>query len=95
MYKATVRDKKYISSTEVSLKTRWQQHKYSILKKLQATALAFTTSNNTELSEIKWQMLFLINCSVPRKADNCSICNLERMAIAEANRVKHIIQEKN
>ena len=72
-----------------ALKTRWQQHKYSILKKLQVTALAkFTISNNVEFSEIKWQMLFKTNCPVPRKADNCSTCNLERMAIAEADRNK-------
>ena len=35
-------------------------------------------------------MLYTINCSVPKKADNCSICNLERMAIAEAGRVKMV-----
>ena len=46
-YKAKGRDKKYIGFTETSFKTRWQQHKHSMLKKLQTTALAkFTTSDN-------------------------------------------------
>ena len=67
----------------------WQQHKHIIIKKLQSTALAkFTTSNNIEFSEIEWQVLFKINCSVPRKTDNCTIFNLERMAITEADRDK-------
>ena len=47
-YKAKVRDKEYIGSTGTSFKTRWQQHKHSILKKVQTTALAqFTTSNKS------------------------------------------------
>ena len=90
VYKAKVRDKEYIGSTGNSFKTRWQQHKHSIIKKLQQTT-ALTKSatlNNIEFSEIEWQMLFKINCSVPRKTDNCTICNLERMAIAEADRDK-------
>ena len=77
VYKAKIRDKEYIGSTGNSVKTWWQQHKHSILKKLQSMALTkFTTSNNFEFSKIKWQILFKINCSVPRKTENCSICNL-------------------
>ena len=97
VYKAEVSDKQYIGSTGTSFKTRWQQHKHSILKKLQTTALAkFTTSNNIEFFEIEWQMLFKINCSVPRKTDNynCFICNLERIAIAKAERDKALSVRK-
>ena len=44
VYKATARDKECIGSTGVSFKTKWQQDKYIILKKLQTTGLAkFTT----------------------------------------------------
>ena len=85
------RDKEYIGSTGTSFKTRWQQQKHSILKKAQTTALTkFTTSNSIEFSKIKWQILFKANCLVPRNKDNCSICNLERMAIAEADRDKEL-----
>ena len=84
VYKAKVRDKEYIGSTGTSFKTRWQQHKHSILKKVQTTALP----NNIKFTEVKWQILFKTNCLVPRNTDNCSICNLERMAIAEAERHK-------
>ena len=91
IYKATVMNKEYIGSTGVSFKTRWQQHKYSVLKKSQTTTLSkFAITNNTNFSEIKWQILYKINSSVPKKADNCSICNLERMAIAESDRTKSL-----
>ena len=33
-------------------------------------------------------MLYKINLSVPRKADNCFICNLEKMAIDNVDRIK-------
>ena len=53
VYIAKVRKKEYIGSTGTYFKTRWQQHKHSILKKAQTTALAkFTTSNNIDFIEI-------------------------------------------
>ena len=89
VYIAKVSEKEQIGSTGTSFKTRWQQHKHSILKKVQTTALAkFTASSNIEFTEIKWQILFKTNCLAPRKTDGCFICNLERMAIAEADRDK-------
>ena len=88
-YIAKVRKKEYIGSTGNFFKTRWQQHKHSILKKTQSTALAkFTAINNIDFSEIKWLILFKTNCLAPRNTNSCSICNLERMAIAEADRDK-------
>ena len=54
VYLAKVREKIYIGSTGTSFKTRWQQHKHSILKKAQTTTLAkFAASNNIDFSEIK------------------------------------------
>ena len=62
-----------------------------ILKKSQTTTLSkFAILNNINFAEIKWQVLYKVNSSVPKKADDCSICNLERMAIAEADRVKSL-----
>ena len=58
-----------------------------MLKKTQTNALAkFTASNNIDFSVIKWLILFKTNCLAPRNTDSCSICNLERMAIAKADR---------
>ena len=55
VYIANVREKEYIGSTGTSFKTRWQQHKYSILKKEQTIVLAkLTVSNNIEFTDIKW-----------------------------------------
>ena len=59
VHKAKVREKENIGSMGTSFKTRLQQHKQSILKKLQKTARAkFTELNNFEFIEIKWQILF-------------------------------------
>ena len=58
VYKAKVRDKEHIGSTGTSFKTIWQQHKYSILKKVQKTAQAkFTTLNDIKFIEIKWNIV--------------------------------------
>ena len=91
IYKASIRNKEYIGSTGVSFKKRWQQHKYSVLKKTQTTTLSkFAIINNINFAKINWQVLHKVKSSVPKKADNCSICNLERMAIAEADRIKSL-----
>ena len=70
VYIAKVREKEYIGSTGTSFKTRWQQHKHSILKKAQTTALAkFTASNNIDFSKIIWLILFKTNCLAPKNTE--------------------------
>ena len=89
VYIAKVREKEYIGSTGTSYKTRWQQYKHSILKKTQTTALAkYTALNHIDFFEIKWLILCKTNCLAPRNTNSCSICNLEGMAIAKADRDK-------
>ena len=54
VYKAKFKDNVYIGSTGTSFKTIWQQHKHSMLDKVQTTALVkFTTSKNIKFSKIK------------------------------------------
>ena len=93
-YKATVRDKEHIGSTGVFFKTRWQQHKYSILKKQPwLNSLYQIISNFPKLNG----KFYLNSTAQYLKRQIIALCiwNLERMAIAEADRFKLLILENN
>ena len=96
IYKATVLcskgNKEYIGSTGVSFKVRYNQHKYSLdsKKSNQTTLSKFYKINRKDITNIKWSILHEVNEYIPDRNDNCSICNLERMAIAEMDREKSL-----
>ena len=95
VYKETItksnETKEYIGSTGVSFKTRFNQNMHS-----------FKPNNSTETTlskylkkiedkenvKIQWTILHSTNNDVPLKPENCSICNLERLAIDETDRNK-------
>ena len=96
IYKATIcyknGYKEYIGSTGVSFKSRFNQHKYSLNndKGNQTTLSKFYKRNKDEITEIKWSILHKVKGNIPERSDKCSICNLERMAIAEMDREKSL-----
>ena len=58
IHEATVKNREYIVSLEISLKIRLQQHKNCFDRKNQATALSeFTFLDSIEFSEIKREVL--------------------------------------
>ena len=83
--------KEYIGSTGVTFKSRYNQHKPSFNSSSNQTTLSkFYKRNKNEISDIKWTILHKIKGNVPERSDKCSICNLERMAIAEMDREKSL-----
>ena len=94
VYKATIingnETKEYFGSTGVSFKKRYTQHKYSFksLNSNQTTLSNYVRKNNSSDLKIFWSIISKASNVTPKKPEQCTICNLERMAIAEANRVK-------
>ena len=80
-------NKEYVGSTGIFVKTRLNQLKYSFNnERVQQTMLSkFYKSNKNSISEIKWSKEY-----VPNKSDDCSKCNLKRMAIAILDREKSL-----
>ena len=77
-----------MGSTGNCFKSRFKQHKHSLNndKGYQTTLSKFYKANKNGISQIKWSTLHNIKEYIPEKRDDCSICNLERMAIAEMDR---------
>ena len=48
----------------------------------------FRTIANKDNVKIEWIILHKINNGVPLKPESCSICNLEKLTIAEADKNK-------
>ena len=88
-YKATIccpkGNKEYVGSTGTSFKSRFNQHKHS-LNSNKSHQNTLSKSNKNSISKIKWSILCKIKECIHEKSDDCSICNLERMAIAEMDR---------
>ena len=53
-----------------------------------ALSKLFANKNKNNITEIKRSIIYKVRQNVPKKFDNYSVCNLERMGIAEANRDK-------
>ena len=88
MYKATVYceegSMEYICSTGVSYKRRFNQHSHSMnssSKESQTALSKLVNKNKSIISEVKWSIVYRVKDNEPSKPGNCSICNLERMAI--------------
>ena len=81
-----------MGSTGVSCKSRFSQHKYRLNtdKGIQTTLSKFNKANRDDISQIKWSILHKIIEYIPERSDNCSICNLKRMVIAEMDREKSL-----
>ena len=95
MYKVTITNendsKEYIGSTGVSFKTRYNQHIHSFKPNNSTqTTLSnyFRKIDNKDNVKIEWTILHKTNNDVPLKHESCFICNLERLAIGEADRNK-------
>ena len=83
--------KEYIDSTGASFKAKYTQQKHNIKSGIGSQtdiSKYITTFNNNNDVKIIWSIIHKIFKDVPEKPEMCSICNLERMAIAEANREK-------
>ena len=50
----------------------------------------FCKANRKDITQIKWSILHKIKEYIHKRSDNCSICNLERMAITEMDREKSL-----
>ena len=100
VYKATILNgnetKEYYGSTGVSFKKRYTQHKHSFKSSIsqQTTLSKYIRRNNHNNIKIVWSILNKVSNKTPKKPEMCSICNLERMAIAEANREKCLNMRK-
>ena len=57
-------------------------------KGYQITLSKFYSINKNNTTDISWYILFKVRGYVPNKSDNCSICNLESMLIAELDKDK-------
>ena len=93
VYKASItkgnETKEYIGPTSVSFKIRFNQHIHGFKPNNSTqTTLSkhFKKFDDKENVKIQWTILQSTNNNVPIRPDNCSICNLERLAIAEADR---------
>ena len=88
---SVVETKEYIGSTGVSFKTTFNQHIHSF-KPNNSTQTTLSTHfmkfEDKENVKIQWTILHSSNNNVPIRPDNCSICNLEKLAFAEADRNK-------
>ena len=82
---SSLKEKEYVGFTGVSFKLRYSQHKYSLGsdKSNQTILSKFCKANRKDITQIKWYILHKVNEYISERSDNCSICNLERMAIAE------------
>ena len=69
-------------------KSRFIKHKHNLNsdKGNQTTLSKFSKVNRNDITQIKWSILDKIKEYIPNRSDSCSICNLERMAIAEIDR---------
>ena len=83
-----MRKKNYLDSIGVSFKTRYIQHKHSfkINNSSQTTLSKYVRNNGSNDIKIFWSVINKVFKIVPQNPDMCSMCNLERMAIAEANK---------
>ena len=63
-------------------KSRFIKHKHNLNsdKGNQTTLSKFYKANKNNISQIKWSIIRKIIEYIPEKIDNCSICNLEKMA---------------
>ena len=97
IYKATVTSEgkcmEYIGSTGNDFKERYNGHNFSFSKeyKRNATKLSehiWELKDKKAKYEIEWSILRRSHTRKPSAGGLCSTCNLERMAIAEADRNK-------
>ena len=96
IYKAIVKtetcEKEYIGSTGRAFKDRFNEHKYAFMHKgsLKSTKLSehvWSAKEKGEKPEIKWSIMH--KAPKPRGPQKiCTICNLERIEIAAADRKK-------
>ena len=88
----------YYGSTGVTFKKQIinTQHKHSFKSSIsqQTTLSKYVRRNNHNNIKIMWSILNKVSNKTPEKPEMCSICNLERMAIAEANREKCLNMRK-
>ena len=98
IYKATVESEKetveYVGSTCDTFKRRYMQHISDIrLEKLKKCTLVKyiceLKKDNTNY-KLKWKILHKGPPGYGSAGTSCTVCNLERMAIAEADRVKSL-----
>ena len=96
IYKATVTTEKnevkeYIGSTGNTFKTRFNQHKSSFRTKNKSTELAKYIADleaGKTKFEIKWNILQKIKINSTTGVNGCTLCNLERLELARADRRK-------
>ena len=79
------RGQKYVGLTGVSFKTKFNQHKYSMINnKGPQTGLSKFYNKNSNI-DIRWSIPYKVRENVLNKSDNYSIYNLESMAITKSN----------
>ena len=78
-------NKEYVGSSGVDIRTKFNQHKYSLNNdNVHQTRLSnFYKSNKNSMAEIKWSILREIKEYIPNKSNDCSICNVKKMAIVQ------------
>ena len=95
IYQATVKtsegEKEYIGSTGCTFKQRYGGHKYSFAHREQhlSTELSkfvWRAKDRGEDPHITWKVLHQVRTPPNKPQTICSLCNLERMEIAEAKR---------
>ena len=83
--------KEYIGSTGNTFKTRFNQHKSSFRTKNKSTELAKYIADleaGKTKFEIKWNILQKIKINSTTGVNGCTLCNLERLELARADRRK-------
>ena len=94
VYKTTIltrnETKEYYCFTGVSFEKIYTQQKHSFRPSInqQTTLSKYVTKNNNNKIEIIWLIINKVSNKPTEKPNMCSIRNLERMAITEANREK-------